>query len=160
MSADNNKRLSNLCRHIERVINNAKVLAETLLEEDDSPTTFLFAKQLIQNCYKHDNSKFQGIEWEYLTNGADKDDLVKMAIDQHNTTNSHHPEYYGGLKEMPDIALAEMACDLCARGSEFGTDVREWVEEIVPKRYNINTHTAQYKILKSFINKILEKPFQ
>jgi hypothetical protein len=26
-------------------------------------------------------------------------------------TNQHHPEYWGGLHRMPDIAVAEMVCD-------------------------------------------------
>ena len=145
-------------RHIDRVIENARILADKLIEESDD--NFAFAKQLVQNAYKHDQSKFQGIEWEYLTNGAEKDDpILKMAIAQHNTTNSHHPEYYNGLKNMPDISLAEMACDLCARGAEFGTDVREWVEEQVPKRYNIHINTTEFKKLRKYINLIIEKPF-
>src|SRR5450755_1045681 len=76
----------------------------------------------------HDASKFHGIEWEYLhKTGEVPADRLQLAVEHHRRTNEHHPEYWGGIDNMPEIFVAEMVCDWYARSQEFGTDLRVWI---------------------------------
>jgi len=116
------KRLKNILRHIKLVQDAAQILGDRLIEKGKSD----IAKMLIANSFIHDNSKFYGIEWEYLTNDDDvSKDKLEIAISHHVSINPHHPEYWGGVENMPIVFIAEMVCDLYARSIEFGTDLRE-----------------------------------
>ena len=148
-------RLDSIVRHIQNVQSNALLLAERLIEQDGENE---LARQLVANSLEHDKSKLFGIEWDYLL--SDDKEKLKMAIEQHNRTNAHHPEHWGSIKEMPRVFLAEMACDIKARSSEFGTDVKDWVKNEATKKYDVTPNSKAYKDLMYFLNLLLENKFK
>ena len=120
--------------------------------------------QLIANSQIHDNSKIQpGIEWQYLRDDLkDKEpELFKAAHLQHVTNNPHHPEFWpNGVKDMPPVYVAEMVCDWHARSSEFGSALREWVKEKASKRFGFTVQGHTYKLIKKYLDLLLDTPFK
>jgi len=150
------KHLQVVLRHVKLVQDTAQLLAERLFESGSDE----LARVLIANSFCHDNSKFFGIEWEYLlSNGEAKKESLELAIHQHQATNQHHPEFWGGIEQMPRVCVAEMVCDWFARSTEFGTDLRIWVKEAALKKYGITSRHKVYQWIKEFLDMILEKPF-
>src|SRR6185369_7717232 len=93
--------LNNLVRHIELVREACLLLGKRLISEEGRKE---FGRILIGNGFVHDASKFAGIEWEYLHAGKDvPKEKLELAIRQHTLTNPHHPEYWGGFENMPEI---------------------------------------------------------
>lgn len=148
------EQLQTLMRHIRKVQDACGLLAERLLKKGEID----FARRLIAASLTHDNSKFFGIEWENLIH-SDKPELLKFAVHHHQQTNKHHPEYWGGIDNMPRLSVAEMVCDWYARSNEFGKDLRQWIKEEATERYSISPQGKSYKIIKEFIDLLLEPPF-
>jgi len=120
-----------------------------------------FGRLLIARGFVHDASKFHGIEWEYLHSGQDvPQEMLKIAIRQHTLTNPHHPEYWGGFENMPEIAVAELTCDWYARSQEFGTSLRDWIRDEAVARFRIDTTSEPYRWLLGFVDLLLEPPFR
>jgi hypothetical protein len=112
-----------------------------------------FGRKLIARGYLHDNSKFSGIEWMYLHMGQDvPPNELTMAIQNHQSNNEHHPEFWSGIEHMPEIAIAEMVCDWYARSSEFGTDFRNWIMTSAVQRYKIDTEGKQYASIMKYVD--------
>ena len=154
------EKIRGIARHIRNVEDNCLLLGEKLIMGGEIE----LGKQLISNGYVHDASKFHGIEFEYLSlNNLSEDNnklKLKLAIHHHNSTNKHHPEAWsGGIKDMPDVYLAEMACDIKARSEEFGSDLRVWINEEATKRYGFTTEDKVYKDLMRFVNLLCQTPF-
>ncbi len=152
------QKLDNLLRHINGVRENCLILGKKLIEKGEID----FGLQLIKNSQIHDLSKFTGIEWNYIVEPKcfDDKDVLKLAISQHNSCNPHHPENCpGGIKDMPQIYLAEFCCDIATRAGEFGTGVREWFDKEGLKKYKITKNTKVYKEVKRYFDMILDKPF-
>ena len=148
--------LDSLVRHIEMVRAACLLLGRRLIAEGRGH----FGRLLIAKGFVHDASKFYGMEWQYMTTGQDVPPAVRdVAIEHHRQTNAHHPEYWGGFENMPEIAVAEMACDCYARSQEFGTDLRQWVRETAVPRYQIDTGGERYAWLEGFIERLLARPF-
>lgn len=148
------KRLQLLLRHIQHVNDNCKTIAEFLIANNE----FYDAKELLRNGHIHDASKFSGIEWDHL--GSCSDPLFKDAIRHHVTTNPHHPEYWGGIHNMPRIYIAELAADWHARSFELkGKGLIQWIEEDALKRFNFNYTDKVYNEVYNFINILLEPAF-
>lgn len=119
---------------------------------------------LLANIQIHDNSKLRGIEFEELhpltkEEMSDKEGLSK-AVAHHQLINAHHVEYWGNIDEMPKIYLAEMACDLYARATEFGTDLRAFIKDRFLPKNNITTSSKAYKILKEYVDLLLDPEFK
>lgn len=154
------KRLKSVLRHISKVRENCELLAERLMEEGRVD----FALQLIQLGLVHDNSKLSGIEWEYLHSDVKENEetqsLFFLAHRQHIHTNKHHPEYWGRIKNMPEIHLAEWVCDVATRASEFGTDLREWIKNDATKRFDFTLQSQVYKTIKYFVDLLLDPKFK
>lgn len=154
------KKINNLRRHISKVQDAAQILAERLIENGYS----YLARKIVANSMTHDISKFRGIEWEYLVkvDGQEesKGDNLKLAIHQHVTSNDHHPECWGSIDGMSQEAMADMVCDLHARASEAGTDLRSYVKEVFCKKHNITTKGKAYKRMKKFIDLLLDVPLK
>ena len=156
---EDSKKLSNLIRHIKNVQDNCSIISEKLIENNE----FTLAKNLLANSLIHDNSKFYGIEFDYLTGAeAENKELLMCAIAQHNTNplNKHHPEFWVDIKEMPRLYVAEMVADCTARASEFGTDIREWFKECATKKYKFSTSHKIWGEIKDFLDMLLDKPFR
>jgi len=119
-----------------------------------------FGLALIQRGFCHDISKFAGIEWDYLHAGNDTPkEQMMLAVKQHNHTNDHHPETWGGIDEMPPLAVAEMVCDWLARSQERGTNVRDWIKNEGIERFKIDVNGEQYKLIQEYLSILLQDSF-
>lgn len=148
--------LDNLVRHIELVREACLLLGKRLMARGRKE----FGRILISKGFVHDASKFHGIEWEYLHAGNDiPKDKLELAVKQHVMTNPHHPEYWGGIENMPEVYVAEMVADWYARSQEFGTGLRPWIKDVAMDRFKIDVESEQYKWLTCFVDMLLENHF-
>ena len=148
--------LDNLVRHIDLVRGACLLLGKRLMAQGLQE----FGRILIGRGFEHDVSKFSGIEWDYLHAGRDiPKHQLELAVRQHVRTNSHHPEFWGGIEFMPEIAVAEMVCDWYARSQEFGTGLREWITSQAIERYQIDLDSEQYEWITKFVELLLEDHF-
>ena len=149
--------IEDLLSHIRRVQGNAEQLAKELIEQGRND----FARLLLAKVHHHDASKWAGIEWEYMHRGPGVDGpMLQAAITQHQKTNDHHPEYWGGLENMPEIAIAEMICDWLARAQEFATDLRVYVRTVAVERYGFSRAEEQVGWIHGFIGLLLPEKFK
>lgn len=149
-----------LTRHIRNVEDNCLLLGERLIMNGEVE----LGHHLIANGFVHDASKFTGIEWDQLVIGnptkEDESKLkLKMAIHQHNSTNPHHPEYWGNIKHMPSVYLAECVADWKSRSEEFGTSLKEWIENDATKRFKFTEKDEVYFEIMKYVDIICQKPF-
>jgi hypothetical protein len=150
---DKIEKLERLLRHIELVRDNCIIIAKKMMQNGEEQ----FARELIANSLKHDNSKFFGIEWEVLT--GEGGEILKIAIDHHNLSNKHHPEYWGSIKEMPRLFLAEMVADWKARSTEFGSSLIDWIDGEAAKRFGFTKEDEVYENIMEFVNLLCDRPF-
>jgi len=149
-------KIQSIWDHCRNVRTAAEKLCMRLCEEGD----FELARRLAERANKHDASKFTGIEYEYLGSDSSKDEL-RMAVKQHQATNDHHPEHYvNGIKDMSDEALAEWVCDVHARSSEFGTDLRKWIKEVAMDRFSFTYQSNAGRKIKRFVDLLLDPSFK
>ncbi len=149
--------LDNLTRHIGLVREACLLLGKRLIAAGRKD----FGRLVIMRGFMHDVTKFTGIEWDYLHVGPDVDKAcLDLAIKQHSYTNSHHPEFHGGVKNMPELDVAEMVCDWYARGQEFGTNLREWIRDVAVTRFRIGHLSDQEGWITQFTNLLLENAFK
>lgn len=153
---DIDEHLENLTRHISLVRDGCVLLGRRLVKQGREDT----GRLLVARGFKHDATKFTGIEWDYLHVGPDVPSIqLEAAIAQHVRTNDHHPEYWGSVNDMPEIAVAEMVCDWYARSQEFGTGLRDWIDENAMKRYNIVVDSEQHKWITTYTDMLLLNSF-
>lgn len=148
-------KLEAVVAHIELVRENTLKLGKRLIEAGE----IAFGIRLIANGHTHDNSKFYGAEWEHLNRDATRLKL-EVTMSHHNTTNQHHPECWGGITEMPRLYIAEMVCDWAARATEFGSSVREWVDDGAAKRFGYKKGDKVHRQIMEFIDLLCDKPFK
>jgi hypothetical protein len=151
------ERIDGLLRHIKAVQDNCSILAEKLMAKGEGE----LARRLLQNAQAHDNSKFSGIEWDFLTIGNTTNKTgLKYAVEQHRKSNPHHPEYWSkGIHEMPLVYEYEMIADVTARSNEMGTSVRDYVTDIMPTKYKFEKNSDLHKELLSILDMLVSKPF-
>ncbi len=160
--SDTLRKVDALYRHIEEVQRNCRLLGERLISQGEDE----LAVKLIQNAMIHDQSKFRGIEFDYLSSSAEEQEVegyrekLAQAVYQHNRTNFHHPEYWNGVKNMPDLFIAEMVCDWKARSSEFGTALRDWIDNGAAQRFHYTKRDKVYKSIMRFTKLLLDEPFK
>lgn len=150
------KKLKELTRHIRNVQEAAFRIAEFMIEQGETE----FARNLVANSMIHDKSKFSGIEWDFIGSAdCENPDDRHYAIRQHVSTNLHHPEAWGGIDKMPEIYVAEMVCDWYARSVEMGTDLRDWAKNKAPSRFGFTLQQNVWKMIKKYVDIILQQPF-
>ena len=154
-------KINRLTRHIRNVEDNCILLGTKIIQQGDIE----LGHKLIANGMVHDASKFIGIEFENLTyNEPSKEESsklkMKMVIHHHQQVNLHHAEHWNGIKNMPDVFLAEFCCDSKARSEEFGTDLRSWIDEYATKHWNFSKEDDVYKKIMGFIDLLCDKPFE
>ena len=155
-------KINNITRHIKNVQDNCLLLGTKLIEQGEIE----LGKQLIANGFIHDSSKFSGIEFENLSvdGNNDKEETklkLKMSIHQHRSTNRHHPESWSaGIKGMPDVYLCEMTCDWKSRSEEFGTSLRDWINEVGFKKWDFSKDDDVYQKITKYIDLLCPKPFE
>lgn len=148
--------LDNLIRYISLVRENCIVIGKKLIAAGQID----FGRLLIAKGFEHDVSKFYGVEWDFLHTGPDTDkEKMSLAVHQHVRTNQHHPEYWGGIADMPPIAIAEMVADWGARSQEFGTSLKDWVTNVAITKYSINIESEEYRLIMKFIQLLTEDSF-
>lgn len=156
------KTLEDLLRHVQGVHENCILLGRRLRDNGEAELGI----KLISNGFKHDLSKFSGIEWRFLQTRPKKkrtkkdQQQIKIGIDQHTSTNPHHPEYWGNIHSMPDVYVAEMVCDWKARATEFGTSLIDWIHEDALKRFSFSKDDPVYQKIKKYTELLCNKPFE
>jgi len=148
------KRLDDILRHLSNVHKGAELLGRRLINQGE----YEFGKSLIARSFLHDQTKFYAHEWEHLHRDVDEDELRRAHL-QHVQMNDHHPEFWGGIKLMPRIAIAEMVVDWKARSTEMGTDLRLWVKDVALPKYDISPNGKYYKEIKYFLDLLLDEKF-
>ena len=154
------KRLSILTRHINHVAEDCEKLGKKMIENGDTAVGL----SLIANGKIHDNSKFYGIEWEYLNNDVRPipagQDLFQKAVHEHVTKNKHHPEAWpNGIHGMDKLHLAEMVCDWHARSSEQGNCLVDWIHTVAMKKFGFKKDDLPYTKIMLLIEDLLEMKF-
>ena len=154
-------KIEGIVRHIRNVQENCLLMGEKFIERG----LVEFGRELIARGFCHDNSKFYGTEWDNMAPGIPITDKpaklkLKLSVTHHNRINNHHPEHWdGGINYMPRIALAEMVCDWKARSEEFGSSLRDWINNSATKRYGFTEKDPVYAIIMEYVDMICEKPF-
>ena len=151
--------LDNLIRHITLVREACTLMGKRLIMQGRKD----LGRLLIMRGHMHDVSKFTGIEWDYLHVGPDVAPIdLDHAVKQHTRTNSHHPEYHGGVDNMTPLDIAEMVCDWYARAQEFGTDLRAWVRSEAVDRFKITPGLAseQWVWIQECLDLLLKDSFK
>lgn len=156
-------KIRGIARHIRNVEDNCLLLGEKLIALGEID----LGHRLIANGHVHDASKFNGIEWDNMAPGEPTPHVeesakfkLKMAVQHHQKTNSHHPEYWNGIKNMPRVAIAEMVCDWKARSEEFGESLRDYINDKATKRWDFSKNDDIYKEIMGFVDLVCEKPFE
>lgn len=155
---DAEQHLEDLIAHVERVRANALLLAKHWIKNGRSKD----ARVLLAKAHVHDASKWAGIEFEMMHRGPDANGQKLLdAIAQHQSTNDHHPEFWGGLSRMPEVCVAEMVCDWLARSQEFATDLRVYVRTQAAERYNFLYEGSKDRVrwIWEFIDILLPEKF-
>jgi len=150
-------KLQEALRHLKHVHSACELLALRLIERDE-PGDRELAQILIFNAFTHDLSKLRGIEWQWIHQTEDKEMLL-LAISQHQQSNEHHPEFWGGVDFMPPVRVAEMVADWFARSQEKGTDMKDWVKTAL-KRFDIKPNTKLARHIRQFTDLLLDPPFK
>jgi hypothetical protein len=155
------ERINYVDRHIKNVKDNCFLLGIEIIKRGEIE----LGHKLIANGIIHDASKFSGIEFEYLSKEIPTEEnaklKMKMAIHHHQKTNPHHIEYWsGGIKEIPKVYLCECICDWKSRSEEFGTNLREWIDEEALKRWDFTKDDDVYKEIMEFVDILCPKPFE
>ena len=151
-----------IIRHIKNVQDNCLLMGKRLIESGQID----LGRMLIARGLTHDNSKFFGAEWDNMSPvpiGPQQDPAkVKrnLSIYHHRESNDHHPEYWGNIKEMPQVAIAEMICDWKARSEEFGNSLRDWIKDYAMKNWQFDEKDQIYKDIFRYVDMICEKPFE
>lgn len=148
--------LESLTRHIDLVRSLGLLMGKRLMARGKKD----FGVKIISRCYRHDLSKFSGIEWKYLHAGKDvPKELLDEAIWHHANTNDHHPEFSGGINQMCEPQVCEMIVDWTARCQERGVGVRDWIENCAIKKFSIDKSWVQYQWMMEFVDILLEDDF-
>lgn len=139
--------------HIQNVQRNCYKLGIKLMHRGEIE----LGRTLIANGQIHDNSKFKGIEFDHLFHA---DPLLPEVVKHHQSINPHHPEYWGGIHNMPKVYVAEMVCDWYARSSEFGTGLRDWIDNQAIEKFNFSPEDKVYTTIQEMLNLLLEPGFK
>lgn len=150
------EKIDDIIRHIDHVKDNCLLLGERLITYGKKD----MGRLLIANGFIHDNSKFYGVEWDYLNAETEDPELLRIAVAQHNRTNPHHPEYWGGIELMPGLYIAEMVCDWKARSNEFGSSLQNWIDGGAAAKFDYTTDSEIYRKIMFYTNILCDKPFK
>ena len=145
--------VSKITDHIQAVQRRCQLLGNRLIKSGE----VTLGTELISQGQLHDNSKLLDFEFKHLHDIEDPN--FAQALHAHRVTNKHHPEYWNGIENMPDVCLAEMVCDLSARAAEFGTDLRDYVNTVVLARYNVELDSPAIRFMHRMMDILLNSKF-
>ncbi len=105
------------------------------------------AIDILERGWLHDNSKY-GEDELYALVEID-DDRVSMKdpckslppekkayLKLHYEHNTHHPEHWEDVSQMPEMDIVEMCCDWHARSVQYGTDLIEFAKTRQENRFH------------------------
>jgi hypothetical protein len=152
-------------KHIKKVETNCYVLAKAIAESTPD-----LALELIKRGRTHDSSKLNEYELINLNLPNNSEDF-RSALKIHHQNNRHHPEHFEYMRKyhgknfrainyMSTTDVAEMVCDWVARGQEFGTGVREWVENEATKKYEFTMDEEIGKTINKYLDILLTPKFE
>jgi hypothetical protein len=155
------EKIHGISRHIRNVEDNCLILGEKLIERGEID----LGHKLIANGFVHDASKFSGIEWDHMAPGQATAEegaklKLKLAVQHHRRINPHHVEYWGSIQQMPRLYIAEMVCDLKARSEEFGTSLRDYIDEDAIKKWEISKEDPIYQTIMEFVEMLCTPSFE
>lgn len=155
------EKIRGITRHIRNVEDNCLLLGEKLILGGEIE----LGRGLIANGFIHDASKFHGIEFEFMSSVTTSDEesvklKMRLAVNHHRQINQHHPEYWGTIQKMPRIYVAEMVCDWKARSEEFGSSLKDYINEYATKRWTFDVDDETYKEIMFFVDLLCERPFE
>jgi hypothetical protein len=145
-------KINQVFSHIKNVQRNCYKLGIRLINRGEVE----LGRNLISNGQIHDNSKFKGIEFSHLFHG---DPMLPEVVKHHQSINPHHPEHWGSIHSMPRVYVAEMVCDWYARSSEFGTGLKEWVNNHAMEKFGFTKDSPVYAEIFEFMNLLLSPSF-
>jgi hypothetical protein len=148
--------LNNVLRHIANVRESCRLLGDRLIERGEKQVGI----ELIGLGQIHDYSKIHNQnEFKYLRESCYGTTEFGSALLSHISTNSHHPESWGSIREMPRVYMAEMVCDWKSRASEFGTDISDWVKQKATLKFQFTTKSKVYREIKELFGILLDRTF-
>lgn len=151
---DFQRRIDMVWEHVENVRRAGKLMVDALIENGEYEKARMLATRI--SC--HDASKFVGIQWDRLTQKEKFEDGDFFdAVKDHQSTNDHHPEFWGSISDMPEISLVECIVDWKARSAEQGTSLVDWIKTIATKKYDFNLKGATWKRIRKYLDLLLEK---
>lgn len=121
--------------HKKLVLESCWKMAYYFLEDGEEKK----AIEIIIRGWIHDNSKFTIQEIEGLAQidddhhsmrhaGTQLPEHMKEYLAIHYQNNTHHPEHWEDVSQMPEMDIVEMVCDWHARSVQFGTDLIEFAK--------------------------------
>jgi len=140
--------LDNFITHKQLVLKYTTILGKHFLAEGNA-----IGIRLIANGYIHDIEKFLPLSIKYFSKPGED---CRLVSNRHYEKTQHHPEYWEGIQNMPELFLAEMVCDWMARSMEYKDDIFKWMEGPALKRYNFTKDDEVYNSIIKFINIINE----
>lgn len=155
MTDEQKIQLQDLLDHLNECWAAAKRLGKALIEQGEVN----LGRVLMANARAHDVSKFFGVEWDCMTMG-NRPELLSTAVEQHNHSNPHHPEYWGTIHDMDKVHLAEMVCDWKARSSKFVTGLMDWIDNKAMERYGFRKSDPVYDRIMRFVRLLVDKPYE
>ena len=106
------------------------------------------AINLAKSCSIHDDSKFTKLEYTKMLEismDSKKDAMLNPSIlpsnyvssilKYHWKNNRHHPEHFKDPNLMTELDMIEMVCDWSARSQQYKTDLLEFVNTRLQKRF-------------------------
>jgi len=152
------EKVRTIMKHIRRVEDNCIMLGYKLMDNGN----FDLGMALIIRGREHDLSKLNSqYEFKHLVLN---DEEFTHALRVHQQSNRHHPEYYiskgNSIHDMYKVDIAEMVCDCCARGQEFGTDIKKWFEEEATVKYNFKMTDNTGKLITLYLDLLLTPKFE
>lgn len=153
IEANHTEKIEAVLEHIKHVQENCYKLGLKLIKGGEVE----MGRNLIANGQIHDNSKFRGIEFEHLFEGSA---ILTDVVKHHSMTNAHHPEYWGGIQNMPDLYLAEMVCDCTARSAEFGDNIWDWMMTKATSKYEFVWDSEVGRKIYKYLSMLLVPRFK
>jgi len=134
--------------HCNRVKSNCRYLASIL--DDRTEARIISYRGGIHDSSKFGDQEYTPYVWltwnfkckaenvAFVWPSKEIKDSTREAWEHHYTVNSHHPEYYLYIEQMPSMDIMEMVCDWHAMSQEFGGSTKEWADKNVGSKWKFN----------------------
>lgn len=146
-------------------ITTVQFYAEQLISRYGTKYGPVFVDNLVTSVELHDASKYWSDErvgyilmsFKYQDEDkhsklfdADDKKIMEDAWVHHYTNNTHHPEHYKDVNDMPIDQLAHMCADWAAVSEEVNDNIMNWYDKVIPSKYKFSPH---YKsVIREFCN--------